>query len=88
MNAKSLIILCSWIGLTALSIAALWMGEGTYSMILIFGAVFITLVVGFGMGSDISPNEFDEIREEISRLRGEVEAIKDEMDKARKPTEE
>jgi hypothetical protein len=88
MNTKSLIILCTWTGLTALSMAALWLGEGTYSMILIFGAVLITLAVGFGMGSDVSPKELDEIREEISKLRGEVEAVRDKMDKARKPAEE
>jgi len=88
MNTKGLIILCSWAGLTALSLASLWLGEGGYSMILIFGAVFITLVVGFGMGGDISSKELDEIREEVSRLRGEVEAIKDRMDKIRKPIEE
>jgi len=57
-------------------------------MILIFGAVFITLLVGFGMGSDMPPDEFVEIREEVSRLRGEVDAIKDMMDKIRKPIEE
>jgi len=57
-------------------------------MILIFGAVFITLVVGFGMGGDISSKELDEIREEVSRLRGEVEAIRDRMDKIRKPIKE
>jgi hypothetical protein len=88
MNTKSLIILCSWSGLTALSLASLWLGEGGYSMILIFGAVFITLVVGFGIGSEISSKEIEEIREEVSRLRGEVEAIRDKMDKIRKPIEE
>jgi hypothetical protein len=88
MNTKGLIILCSWAGLTALSLVSLWLGEGGYSMILIFGAVFITLLVGFGMGSDMPPDEFVEIREEVSRLRGEVEAIKDMMDKIRKPIEE
>ena len=88
MNTKGLIILCSWAGLTALSLVSLWLGEGGYSMILIFGAVFITLIVGFGMGSDMHPEEFVEIREEVSRLRGEVESIKDRMDKIRKPIEE
>jgi hypothetical protein len=88
MNTKGLIILCSWAGLTALSLVSLWLGEGGYSMILIFGAVFITLLVGFGMGSDMPPDEFVEIREEVSRLRGEVDAIKDMMDKIRKPIEE
>ena len=86
MNTKSLIILCIWTGLTAFSMAALWLGEGTYSMILIFGSVLITLAVRFGMGSDVSPKEIDDIREEISKLRGEVEALKAEMDKIRKPT--
>ncbi len=86
MNTKNLIILCIWTGLTALSMAALWLGEGTYSMILIFGAVLITLAVGFGMGSDVSPKELDEIRNEISKLREQVEALKAEMDKIRKPT--
>jgi hypothetical protein len=88
MNTKGLIILCSWAGLTALSLVSLWLGEGGYSMILIFGAIFITLLVGFGMGSDMPPDEFVEIREEVSRLRGEVDAIKDMMDKIRKPIEE
>jgi len=86
MNTKNLIILCIWTGLTALSMAAQWLGEGTYSMILIFGAVLITLAVGFGMGSDVSPKELDEIRNEISKLREQVEALKAEMDKIRKPT--
>ena len=88
MNTKGLIILCSWVGLTALSLASLWLGEGTFSMILIFGAVFITLVVGFGMGGEVPPNEFKEIREEVSRLKGEVEAIKDGMNEIRKLIEE
>jgi len=88
MNTKGLIILCSWAGLTALSLASLWLGEGGYSMILIFGAVFITLVVGFGMGGEISTKEIEEIREEISKLRREVEDITDRMDKSRKPTKE
>ena len=88
MNTKGLIILCSWAGLTALSLASLWLGEGGYSMILIFGAVFITLVVGFGMGGEISSKEIEEIREEISKLRREVEDITDRMDKSRKPTKE
>lgn len=84
MNTKGLIIVCSWAGLTALSLASLWLGEGTFSMILIFGAVFITLLVGFGMDGDVPTKELEEIREEVSRLRGEVEAVKDGMDGIRK----
>ncbi len=88
MNTKGLIILCSWAGLTTLSLASLWLEEGGYSMILIFGAVFITLIVGFGMGSDMSPEKLDEIQKEVSKLREEIEAVKDRMDKTRKPIKE
>lgn len=88
MNTKSLIIVCSWAGLTTLSLASLWLGEFFFSMILIFGAVFITLLVGFGMGGDVPPKELEEIQDEVSRLRGEVEAVKDRMDGIRKLIEE
>ena len=88
MNTKGLIIVCSWAGLTALSLASLWFEEFFFSMILIFGAVFITLLVGFGMGGDVPPEELEEIRDEVSRLRGEVEAFGGKMEEIKKLIEE
>lgn len=88
MNTKNLIIVCSWAGLTTLSLASLWLGEGTFSMILIFGAVFITILVGFGLGGDLPPEELEEIRDEISGLREEVRALNEKIDEIEKLSKE
>lgn len=89
METRSLIVLAAWISLSIVSVVFVWIGGANlwnyiFVGLLIFLALGITVVVGFGLAEE----EWKQKRKPETELLNQLRNIEERMDRLTKMVEE